>query len=143
MKKNEVYEIGKSCTPSETPKVVEVKDIIVVSMTCGGGMGGSCWDEYFDAVDLDSIPTEKIVSYTDAITGKKKVINTRYLVNVEEKQMLKVYQDITEWKNYHKKVCDKCYTETFIVLDRGRKWKCVDTYGGTGKEVVKINTYEE
>lgn len=144
MKKNDTYKICRIYSPSVAPKVIDVKDIIVVTMTCGGGMGGSHWKEYFNAVDIDTIPTDKIVSYTDAITGKKKAINTRYLVNVEEKQMLKVYDDITGWKNYHGKVCDKCFVERYLVLDRDERWECTEGQtGGNGEETVKTDIYEE
>jgi len=145
MKKNDTYKIYKSVTPSELPVVVDVKDIIVVTMSCGGGFGGSKWAEHFDAVDIESIPSEKIMVFTDAVTGKKVPINTRFIVKVEEKQMLKVYQDITAWKNYHKVVCNKCYRESYLALDRDTKWECVDGYASKGNddETFKTDTYEE
>lgn len=143
MKKNEPYKIFSTCSPSETPIVVNIKNIIVVTMSCGGGFGGSKWDEHFDAVELDSIPTSKIMVFTDAISGKKKAINTNYIVKVEEKQMLKVYQDITKWKNYNKKVCNKCYTEMYLAIDKDMKWVCVDEYNHNDDDVIVSNTYEE
>ena len=143
MKKNEPYKIYKSCSPSKTPVVVEEKDILVVKMTCGGGMGGSCWDEFFLTEDLSSIPSDALHTFTDAITGEEKSINTKYVVKIEGRQMLKVYQDITEWKNYHKKTCDKCYEERYIVLPKGAKWECSDGYGDNKNETVRTFTYEE
>ena len=145
MKKNEPYKIFSTCSPSETPIVVDNKNIIVVTMSCGGGFGGSKWNEHFDAVELDTIPSDKLMIFTDAISGEKKIINTKYIVKVEEKQMLKVYQDITKWKNYNKKVCNKCYTERYLAIDRGMKWECASTYdsGKNEHEVIKTNTYEE
>ena len=145
MKKNETYKIGRSCTPSEMPVVVDVKNIIVITMTCGGGMGGSRWEEYLDAVDVESIPSNQMVTFTDAITGKKKTINTQYAVEVVEKQMLKVYQDVTAHRNYHKVVCKKAYTERYMVLDRDVKWECVMDYtnDSENKELVRTFSYEE
>lgn len=143
MKKSDTYKIYKSVTPSERPIVVDVKDIIVVTMSCGGGMGGSKWKEYFDAVGIESIPSEQMVTFTDAVTGKKERINTKFIVKVEEKQMLKVYQDITKWKNYDKVVCKKCYRESYIALDRDTKWECAETYGNNDNETFKTDTYEE
>ena len=144
MKKNETYKIFSSCSPSEKPIVVDSKNIIVVTMTCGGGLGGSKWDEYFDALELETMPSNKIMVFTDAISGKKKAINTNYIVKIEEKQMLKVYQDITEWKNHYKKVCNKCYNERYLVIDRDMKWECSDEYSSENQDdVIKTDTYEE
>ena len=144
MKKNDTYKIYKTNSPSEKPVVVGTKDIIVATMTCGGGMGGARWKEYLNAVEMDSIPSNGIAIYTDAITGQKKAINTKYVVMVEEKQMLNVYHDITAWKNYHGKVCDKCFAEMYIVLDRGAEWECVDECGsGKDDAIVKKTIYEE
>ena len=144
MRKNEPYKIGRTHTPSEMPTLVNVKDIIVATMTCGGGFGGRCWEEYLDAVPIDSIPTNEMVTYTDAITGKKKTINTKYIVEVNEKQMLKVHSDLTEWRNYREKVCKKYYSERYIVLDRDEMWEfSMDNTKSDAKEIVRTDYYEE
>ena len=138
----DTYKIYKTCTPSKMPVVVDVFDIIVVTMSCGGGIGGSRWDEYFYAEDITKLPTNSLATFTDAITKKKVTINTQYAVKVVEKQMLQVHSDNTAWRNYHERKCNSHCLERYIVLDRETKWECVDEYGKNEDETVKTITNE-
>ena len=59
------------------PKYINAMEITI---TAGGGMGGSLWYEY---VLPDIIPSNEIVEFCD-INNKKILINTRYIVSVRE-----------------------------------------------------------
>lgn len=140
----EIYKIYKTCSPSETPVVVEVKNVLLITMSCGGGWGGAQWKEL--VLDEDcKIPSNELHTFIDAISGKEKTINTSFVVKIEPKQVLKVYDDITAHRNYSKKVCKKAWDERYIVLERGQKWECVDKYGSVEKnnEAFKTLEYQE
>ena len=137
----EIYKIYKTCSPSETPVVVEVKNVLLITMSCGGGIGGSIWKEL--VLDEDcKIPSNELHTFIDAITGKEKTLNTSFVVKIEPKQVLKVYDDITAHRNYGKKVCEKAWDERYIVLERGQKWECVDKYGSVEKNNEAFKTLE-
>lgn len=63
--------------PSKWSSKPKVSKIIIVRMTCGGGMGGSCWNEYLKA---DKI-IDGINDY-ERIDGIKIAINSKYVVRV-------------------------------------------------------------
>ena len=68
-------------------KVIRVKR---VKMTCGGGIGGSCWDEY--VVDFPETPKHDLIKVTD-YKGKKMTINTVYVVKVVDSQIVVITTD--------------------------------------------------
>jgi len=137
----EIYKIYKTCSPSEKPVVVDVKNVLLIIMSCGGGIGGSSWKEL--VLDEDcKIPSNELHTFIDAISGKEVTLNTAYIVKYEPKQVLKVYDDVTAHRNYSKKVCNKAWCERYIVLDRGQKWECADNYS-INNEVFKTLEYQE
>lgn len=140
----ETYKIYKTCSPSETPVVTGVRNVLLITMSCGGGIGGSCWKEL--VLDEDAkIPSNELRTFTDAISGKDITLNTSFVVKIEPKKMLKVYDDITAHRNYGKKVCERAWVERYIVLDREQKWECVDKFSGTEKnnEAYKVLEHRE
>ena len=138
----EIYKIHKTCTPSEIPVVVDVKNVLLITMTCGGGIGGAQWKEL--VLDEDcKITSNELHTFIDAISGKEVTLNSHYIVKIEPKQVLKVYDDITAHRNYSKIVCKRAWNERFIVLDRGQKWECVEKYSSDRNEVFKTLEYQE
>lgn len=72
--------IGLPCTPS---KFIKRRDMLgyKVKMSCGGGMGGSVWNEYLcNDVPAGSYQIIRIEDYT----GRPKSINTNFVVKSEE-----------------------------------------------------------
>ena len=71
----------------------KVSSVIIVRMSCGGGMGGSCWNEYL----LDKEIKEGINNYT-RIDGIKVALNSKYVVRViYGKHIVKAYYQYYEW----------------------------------------------
>lgn len=64
-------------SPSKYLSKPKVSSVIVVKMSCGGGMGGSCWNEYL----LDKDIKDGLNTYT-RIDGIKIKINSKYVVRV-------------------------------------------------------------
>ena len=68
-------------------KIFKVKK---VKMTCGGGMGGSVWNEYIidfpENIDTGHI---KVTNYK----GEKMQLNTRYIVKVTDSQVVGITTD--------------------------------------------------
>jgi hypothetical protein len=96
-----MFEIGKCCSPSAPPVLLETKIITVVKMSCGGGMGGSCWYEY--GKPLDPIEPNKIIRFRQYITGNTVMLNTNFLVKAQEKKVAKIESDCTRNTNFHNK----------------------------------------
>ena len=110
------------------PVVIDTKNVLLITMSCGGGMGGSRWEEL--VIDEgNKIPSNQLHTFTDALTGVEFQLNTANAVKITPKQMLRVYYDITDFKNYGgKKNCTKAYREGVLVLDRNEKWTCNPVY---------------
>lgn len=123
----EVYKIYKTCSPSETPVVTDVKNVLLITMSCGGGMGGSKWDEL--VLDDCKINSNNLQSFINAVNGQEYMLNTSNMVKIVPKQMLRVYDDVTAHCNFTSKTVEKAWNERIIVLDRDEKWECVDKYG--------------
>ena len=77
-------------TPSKfvgKAKIIKVKR---VKMTCGGGIGGSCWDEY--VTDFPETPKHDLIKVTN-YKGVKMTINTAYVVKVVDSQIVIITTD--------------------------------------------------
>jgi len=80
--------MGLPMTPSHWIGA-EYKPIKRIKVTCGGGMGGSVWFEYVDkdsvkTVDLYGVPMLSVMTWN----GEKKIINPRYVVTVEDYDLM-------------------------------------------------------
>ena len=93
---NSVNEVGfgKSYSPSKFISYEEV-DAYRVTMSCGGGMGGSRWDELITE-DIPCGVGEQVIECTD-VYGRKLKINTRWVVKSEKIRVGVYLEDITEW----------------------------------------------
>lgn len=127
--KKETLRIGMTCSPCAMPNVIETKNVLLIKMSCGGGMGGAQWDELV-VDDGKEIPSNALRTFVLAVDGTEKTINTAFVVNITPKKMLRVYDDITEWRNYHKKEVKKACKERIFAIDREQKWVIVDAYFG-------------
>ena len=140
--KKEIYKIHKTCSPSATPLVIDIKQVLLITMSCGGGMGGSRWDEL--VIDEESkIPSNTLHQFINAIDGTEFTLNRANIVKIVPKQLLVVYDDITAHVNYTSKVCKKAWNERYIVLDRDQKWECVEQYSCDRNEVFKSFSYRD
>ena len=108
MKKN-LIEIGLPCTPSKFINSSE-KVGYRVKMSCGGGMGGSNWNEFF----AEAVPegSHQLVSLED-YKGRNKTINTKYVVKCEPVIISTFLFDITAHRFFHEenKHKEKVYQE--------------------------------
>ena len=71
--------VGVPTTPSLWYAGPEYHRYLKVTMTCGGGMGGSRWEEY---IEVQELPSNRLVP-VKGIGGKAFQINTAYVVKVE------------------------------------------------------------
>ena len=77
-------------TPSKfigKAKVIKTKKI---KMTCGGGMGGSVWDEYI--TDLPENIEHGLIKVTN-YKGEKMTLNTSYIVKIVDSQIVVITTD--------------------------------------------------
>lgn len=92
---------GSSCSPSAMPKIIKRIKAYEIAMSCGGGMGGSFWEEYI--VDDEGVfPSNTIITRTN-ILGEEVIINTSFMVKAEPIDVLIIEHDTTEHTNYHQR----------------------------------------
>ena len=115
-------------TPSRFVGKARVIKVKKVKMTCGGGMGGSVWDEY--VVDYPERVGQGLIEVTD-YRGKQMSLNTRYIVKVTDSQIVVITTDSQNSNFYGKK---SFYYETpcdnNVVL--------CNEFGGNDKDNIKL-----
>lgn len=89
---NTVVKLGKPVTPSKwVSKNVTYTEVSCITISCGGGLGGSKWNEYVfrDDFDLEKKFIE-VVRYSDR---KNLKINTANIVAIEDFKMASMSLD--------------------------------------------------
>lgn len=89
-------------TPCEWLSKMTVTKVIVVTMTCGGGMGGSRWKEFL----IDDDIKDGLHTYT-RIDGVKIKINSKYVVRV----VYGMYMAKVKYIHYNENFSDTCGKE--------------------------------
>ena len=136
----EKFKITKPCSPSEMPVVKSEKMALLVTMSCGGGFGGSRWEELIEYMDLSKIPSNKMLVVTDATNGKKFTINTKFVVKANVKKVVEVFHDHTAHANYYERTCKKAFSTSWFVLDLETDYEVVDKHDSTNKPFRKEST---
>ena len=87
--------LGKPFTPSKI-RDMSYTQALKITMSCGGGMGGSRWEEYVYIPDkaikeglFKEIQQDKFIRFYD-YKNELKFINTKYIVKVEETNIAKL-----------------------------------------------------
>lgn len=77
-------------TPSHFVGGAKIYKVKKVKMTCGGGMGGSVWNEY-----IIDFPENIGTGHIDVTNykGEKMLLNTRYIVKVTDSQVVGITTD--------------------------------------------------
>ena len=107
--------IYKTCSPSSFVGKEEIHNMLKIRMSCGGGIGGSSWYEYIH--DTDELEGETPVWVTN-YHGERVKLNPKFMVKITPISLVKVTEDITEWKFYggikptHEKYLRIRYIET-------------------------------
>lgn len=105
------------CTPANLVKR-EFSECYKVKMTCGGGMGGSVWDEY---LEYDIPPGETKIVTTKNIFGQSLRINTAYAVKSERVRIVSEVWDTLPHANYSKERFDSHVTKLWYSLELFRE----------------------
>lgn len=92
--------IYRTCNPTKFIGGIETQFAHKLIMTCGGGMGGSRWEEYITDLDPHDFTTEHPIECTNYL-GETVFINPKYVAKMTEVKVVKVQEDITAWRNYH------------------------------------------
>ena len=116
---NKTISIEPSRSPFGEHKVENLGLIKEVLMSCGGGMGGAYWKEHGDVAG--NLNENKFVVLTDAITGETKDLNTRFIVEIEDKQLIKVTTDLTPHYNYGHTTCKSAVETIYYAVDKSDK----------------------
>ena len=65
-------------------EAVSYQPITKLTMTCGGGLGGSRWEEFIKRIPIENICCGGDFSVVESWDGKKFLLNKRYLVKGEQ-----------------------------------------------------------
>ena len=74
------YRVGTPVSPAHWIGKPRYEDWMELTVTSGGGMGGSKWHEY---IQPQQLPSNQII-YVDTIDGHTIQINTAYIVKAEQ-----------------------------------------------------------
>lgn len=95
--------LGKHVSPSAPPAVSDTGKLWKVKMSCGGGLGGTSWEEY--GKFLDELKPATIVRFEDHFTGAVKLLNTNYIVTAQVRKYVSILSDLSRntcyGKEYH------------------------------------------
>ena len=118
LKGNKIY------FPMGTSEWVGISDPIPmmrVTITAGGGMGGSRWERYIEPTSF----TDGLNTVTDIITGEEFIINSNYIVEVHSYSL------------YH---CEyTCTNSNFGMVNELCEFY---VYTNNGEELVLVNQYK-
>jgi len=84
--------ISPSRWVSKAPACQEVTEI---TMSCGGGMGGSRWNEYVERTALEVLARETGCITVRRYTGEKVILNTRFIVMARQLTIASMVLDST------------------------------------------------
>ena len=121
-------------TPSYFVGDVDIKKVKKVKMTCGGGMGGSCWYEY---ISCDTMPEDLNYGLINVVNykGEKITINTMYVVKITEREVASI---VTDSQNPHYSGIKKFFYE----IPCGEEVGLCNEYGRTeeqhGVELIEV-----
>ena len=113
-------------TPSYFVGDVDIKKVKKVKMTCGGGMGGSCWYEY---ISCDTMPEDLNYGLINVVNykGEKITINTMYVVKITEREVASI---VTDSQNPHYSGIKKFFYE----IPCGEDIELCNEYGRTEEQ---------
>lgn len=66
---------------------LRLKAISIITMSCGGGMGGAQWKEYVDRLPNILLEEGRMIEVRDAVSGEAFAINPRFVVNISNCHM--------------------------------------------------------
>ena len=121
LREGKVYFPLTPCRWVGKPKVNEVYNI---TMSCGGGMGGSRWQEYV----VDSNVKEGLNEYT-TIEGKTITLNGRFIVKAERFYLVRV-KYIHANTNFEETIGKE---QELVFLSDTNKIRLVNEYGSEEK----------
>ena len=133
--------IYRTCSPSSFTGKEEIHNMLKIRMSCGGGLGGSSWYEYIhDTNELEGETPVWVTNYR----GEKVKLNPKFMVKITPISIVKVTEDITEWKFYggtkplHEKYLRIRYIETppYERVDLVNDYK----YQANTNETIEENT---
>lgn len=110
-----VINIGTSCSPAKVISITEY-DACKFIMSCGGGMGGSRWDEYVLTDIVNPFPSNTLIKCVNYL-GEEIVLNTSYLVKATKCKIVEIVEDITAWYNYNKGTHIPMYKTTYFCVN--------------------------
>lgn len=127
--------IGFPCTPSKWTHEPEYKKISVITMSCGGGMGGSKWREYVERIPMNN-PLNGIQTFTP-IEGNDIRLNPQYMVKITNLTLVTVRYETTN-SNFSKirdGIVDKIPLSKQFLIEDGQTVELIKDYADTAKRM--------
>jgi hypothetical protein len=118
--------IGVSCTPSTyivSHEIIQGKKVLV---SYGGGLGGTS-KIYFCKEVYEPKPAESM-RLLILLTGEVVRVNGRFIVEISDREIVKVISNITGHMNYNKKIYSKVIETEYFELLYGEKPMFISDY---------------
>ena len=109
--------IGPSCSPNTyivSHEIIKGKKLLV---SYGGSIGGNSKTYYCTEVIEMRDPKEPTILRVRLLTGETFELNPAFIVEIKERDIVKVISSVTGHRNFNKKICSKAIeTEYFEML---------------------------
>ena len=119
-----------SCTPSHFMDTFEKMECFKVRVS----FGGVTETHYVIRINKD---IDNGFSVFDLIDGRTIIINPRYILSVEKGTCAIVYTDITNHKNFHTKVCEKCIESRYYFIQTNEDIELSEKYDFNDEYVLR------
>ncbi len=117
-------EIGLPFIPSKNLSVYSFP-ATKIKISYGGGLGGSVNNIYAQKIKEIEKYGQKFVHITPFF-GEPEEINPRFIVSIEEGQVVIQVTDTTEFSNYHEKKCEYSELTRFFYLRKNVRYKLIE-----------------
>lgn len=130
--------IGKACTPSTILSTNKIEGIKVL-ISYGNDIKTYHCVKVQRTTEFKKLPLD--FWELTLLTGKVIEVNPKFIVEISNKNIIKILSDITAHKNYSKTTSERCILTEYIELRSNEEAVFVDEY--TSRDESLILKYEE
>lgn len=125
--------IGTPCSPSYkvSDELLHVKKVLV---SYGGSIGGNSKTYYYTEIDGYSNP---LMHKITLLNGEVIYVNPKFIVEIKDRDIIKLVTNITAHRNYTSKVCSKAIMTEYIELLYGETPVYTDSYTARHTDVLQ------
>ena len=108
------------------------KNVTEILISHGGGMGGASYRKYGTIITRN----DNGFLIFETFLGERIEINQRWVVSIEDKQLIEIIVDVTEHSNYHKHTCEKHITTECCIVDLSDEVVFNDSFDHDDRNII-------